>query len=96
MAKVLIIRDITELDQFEERHKSTLLWGKFRTAIGHNGKGTEQDEDLCCGDVVSVSCFRTAVSGARPRDFVVLPACRSLHNSAGFQCVITRRKPHED
>ncbi|KAI9538904.1 hypothetical protein NQZ68_008981 [Dissostichus eleginoides] len=50
----------------------------------------------CCGDVVSVSCFRTAVSGARPRDFVVLPACRSLHNSAGFQCVITRRKPHED
>ncbi|KAI9535604.1 hypothetical protein NQZ68_003158 [Dissostichus eleginoides] len=51
---------------------------------------------VCCGDVVSVSCFRTAVSGARPRDFVVLPACRSLHNSAGFQCVITRRKPHVD
>ncbi|KAI9535605.1 hypothetical protein NQZ68_003159 [Dissostichus eleginoides] len=34
--------------------------------------------------------------GACPRDFVVLPACRSLHNSAGFQCVITRRKPHDD
>lgn len=38
----------------------------------------------------------TAVSGARPRDFVKLPGNRSLYKSAGFQCVNTRRKPHED